>query len=151
MSPFVILYSILGNIVYVHIPYGVTNSMICFGNNTQITLDRYCHSMKHNIINNNTLVFSYQMKNEEKLESHFKILYNYANKTIFDTNWIEKQKHKNDYQDICQKINNQNLTTLSNYNNLFYYVFLIFNLNICIFIFFIAFAFVIINFYYKLK
>lgn len=140
MLPFIILYSILGNVLYVHIPYKVTQGIVCFGNNTDITLDKNCHHMNVDKINNVTLVFSYQMKNEEMISDYFKILYYYKNNTLFDSNWIEK-KNSND----------SNLILISNEYNPFNQISIILNLILNIFMSSILTSFAIILYRYKIK
>lgn len=130
MTPFILLYSILGNVLYVHNPPRVVAGVICFANDTKFTFDDYCHGMNHIYINNDTFAFSFNMTNNQILSNSFKILYYYSNKTIFDSNWNDinqKREIKNNETKI-DLLDNFNFTINYKCTNIFDYLSFIINL-----------------------
>lgn len=110
LPPFILLYSISNLILYVHYPFGIFRSEICFESDMNVTYIK-CNKMVHEIINNNTSVFSYHMKRRDEESTYFKILYYYFNNTIFDTNWVKKRNVN--YFELNNKLN----STSSNSSN----------------------------------
>lgn len=108
--PFILLYSILNNVMYVNYPPRVLHGMVCFENNINITGSESCDYMKIVIINNNTAAYSYEMKKLEYNSNFFKILFYYPNNTIFDTNWIKLNNVKNQTIIKCDKVKNEEET-----------------------------------------
>jgi hypothetical protein len=87
MSPYILLYSIIGNILYIYSPSNVSYSVVCFTNDTLNTWESNCRYMQKGKINDKTPIYLYHLSNTEIKSNFFKILYHYSNRTIFDTNW----------------------------------------------------------------
>lgn len=104
-SSFIFLYTILGGIVYVHYPTGISYSVICFDNKTYISSPHSCHYMKVKKINNDINSFFYEMDKQDINSNLFKIFYYFPNNTLIETNWVSKNStyssKKNEKLQIC--------------------------------------------------
>ena len=100
--PFILLFYIYGQILYVHYPPRALHGKVCFENNTQNTVSESCNYMKIITINNNSAAYSYKMNDGENNSNFFKILFYYS---IYDTNWIEKVEKSSTTN--CSQIKNE--------------------------------------------
>lgn len=144
MSPstYILLFYVFDSMLYVYVPQGVIQSMLCFNNMTNITLNENCHFMSYERINNNNLAFSHKFTVKEKHSKYFKVLYYYPNNTIVDTNWFNNTEKQNGiFNKQNQNLDNQNLEN-KNMCNIFGILNLV--LSMLIFIFLTAFFY----FYY---
>lgn len=88
----ILLYSIVGNILYVYNPPGVSISYVCFSKNKTEIFPQCYQPMAATKINKDTPAFMYTINNSTNFSNYFKILYMYPNNTLFNTSWIEMNK-----------------------------------------------------------